>query len=103
MLFYIVTDFKILYIFVLKRDHQDRSIRNLIKIAIILFLRDVSVPPTNNVEEMVGRKYKRKMAEVMCFRSLKGSERCCDCLSIMESIKASGVRLYEGIQEQFER
>ena len=69
----------------------------------ILFLRDVSVPPTNNAAERAGRKYKRKMAEVMCFRSLEGSARYCDGLSIMESIKASGMNLYEGIQERFER
>ena len=69
----------------------------------ILFLRDVSVPPTNNAAERAGRKYKRKMAEVMCFRSLEGSARYCDGLSIMESIKASGMNLFEGIQERFER
>ena len=62
-----------------------------------------SVPPTNNAAERAGRRYKRKMAEVMCFRSLEGSARYCDGLSILESIKASGMNLYEGIQERFER
>lgn len=67
----------------------------------ILFLRDPSVPPTNNLAERSGRRYKRKNAQVMSFRSEKGSVYYCDGLSIMESIKAGGGNLYNEIVARF--
>lgn len=69
----------------------------------LLFLRDPSVPPTNNTAENAARKYKRKNAQAMCFRSEKGQSYYCDGLSVMESMKAGGEELYEGITERFSR
>ena len=43
----------------------------------VLFLWDIRVPPTNNLAERVGRKYKRKSHQAMSFRSDEGSGRFC--------------------------
>lgn len=69
----------------------------------VLFLRDTKVPPTNNLAERAGRKYKRKSHQVMSFRSDKGSDRFCDCLTITESIKAKDENLYDAVTERFNK
>ena len=69
----------------------------------LLFLRDPSVPPTNNIAERYGRKFKRKAHQVMSFRSQEGVNRFCDGLTITESIKGQGGNLFEGITERFNR
>ena len=69
----------------------------------LLFLRDPSVPPTNNLAERSGRRYKRKNAQVMSFRSQKGSEYYCDGLTVMETIKSEGGNLYNEITKRFNR
>ena len=66
-----------------------------------LFLHDTSIPPTNNAAENAARKYKRKNAQVMCFRSEEGRDHFCDGLSVTESMKAKGEKLYEGMIERF--
>lgn len=77
-----------------KRMSEDRE-------AYVLFLKDMSVPPTNNAAENAARKYKRKNAQVMCFRSEEGRDYFCDGLTIMESMKAAGENVYEGVLERF--
>lgn len=67
----------------------------------LLFLKDLSIPPANNAAENAARKYKRKNAQVMCFRSEEGRDYFCDGLSVMESMKAKGENLYEGVKERF--
>lgn len=67
----------------------------------LLFLYDLSIPPTNNAAENAARKYKRKNAQAMCFRSEDGRDYFCDGLSIMESMKAKGENIYEGVVERF--
>lgn len=37
----------------------------------------------------------------MCFRSMEGQGYFCDGLSVMESMKAKGENLYEGVVERF--
>ena len=69
----------------------------------VLFLRDPSVPPTNNIAERYGRKYKRKAHQVMSFHSQKGSEYFCDGLTITENIKAQGGNLFEEMADRFNR
>ena len=69
----------------------------------LLFLRDPSVPPTNNIAERYGRKFKRKAHQVMSFRSQEGVNRFCDGLTITESIKGQGGNLFEGNTERFNR
>ena len=67
----------------------------------VLFLRDPRVPPTNNVAERAARKYKRKAHQVMSFRSQEGSNRFCDGLTIIETIKAQEGNLFEGVAGRF--
>lgn len=67
----------------------------------VLFLRDPSVPPTNNIAERCARRFKRKSHQVMSFRSQEGVERFCDGLTITESIKAKGGNLFEEVADRF--
>ncbi len=69
----------------------------------VLFLLDPSIPPTNNLAERCGRRYKRKSAQVMSFRSEESRGHYCDGLSIMESMKSKKENLYEGIAKRFNR
>ena len=66
-----------------------------------LFLHDPAVEPDNNLAERCARKFKRKAAQVMCFRSQDGVDRFCNGLSIIQSIKATGKNLYESVTERF--
>ena len=66
-----------------------------------LFLHNPSVEPDNNLAERCARKFKRKAAQVMRFRSQDGADWFCDGLSIIQSIKAAGKNLYESVTERF--
>lgn len=66
-----------------------------------LFLHNPSVEPDNNLAERCARKFKRKAAQVMCFRSQDGVDWFCDGLSIIQSIKAAGKNLYESVTKRF--
>ena len=67
----------------------------------VLFLRDPSVPPSNNVAERFARKFKRKSHQVMSFRSQDGVNRFCDGLSVIESVRAEGYNVFEEIAARF--
>lgn len=67
----------------------------------ILFLRDPTVPPTNNLAERCARKYKRKAHQVMSFRGDHGDEYFCDALSIIETLKLRKKNLYQEIASRF--
>ncbi len=69
----------------------------------VLFLKDTSVEPDNNLAERCARKFKRKSAQVMCFRSQNGVDRFCDGLSITESIKSRGENLYDAVSKRFNK
>lgn len=67
----------------------------------VLFLKDTSVPPTNNIAERMGRKFKRKAHQVMAFRNMSGLGYFCDGLSIIESIKGTDKNLFDEITNRF--
>ena len=67
----------------------------------VLFLRDPSVPPTNNICERFARVFKRKAGQVMAFRSQHGVDEFCDGLTITESLKASGEKVFDALSERF--
>ena len=67
----------------------------------ILFLKDPTVPPTNNLAERHARQYKRKAHQVMCFRGDHGDEYFCDALSIIETLKLRNLNLYKEISARF--
>ena len=66
-----------------------------------LFLLDPSVPPTNNMAERCGRKYKRKSHQVISFRSFQGSAYYCDGLTIIENLRSQNLDLFKEIAERF--
>lgn len=67
----------------------------------VLFLRDPSVDPTNNLAERLARQYKRKAHQMMTFRGQDSDTYYCDGLSIIETMKMRGENLFEGIQQRF--
>lgn len=69
----------------------------------LLFLHDMSVDPTNNLAERNGRKFKRKAAQVMGFRSMEGVEYFCDGLSVIQTLKQKGERLYDAVAFRFNK
>ena len=69
--------------------------------ALILFLRDPTVPPTNNLAKRCARKYKRKAHQVMSFRGDHGDEHFCNALSILETLKLKKLNLYHEVSSRF--
>lgn len=67
----------------------------------LLFLTDMDIAPTNNLAERYARKFKRKAAQMMCFRSQAGVDECCDGLSILESLKSKGENLFDAVAKRF--
>ena len=66
-----------------------------------LFLKDPSVPPTNNLAERCARKYKRKAHQMMSFRGDYGDEYFCDVLSILETLRLRKLNLFKEISSRF--
>ena len=61
---------------------------------VLLFLYDLSVPPTNNASERALRKVKRKMKQMTTFRSYNNFEWYCDALSILSTWKLNNENIY---------
>ena len=68
----------------------------------ILFLRDPSVPPSNNRAEVCARRYKRKAHQVMTFRGKHGEEHYCSGLTIIETAKKQGRNVYDEVTGYFD-
>lgn len=49
----------------------------------LLFLHDLRVPATNNEAERLLRKYKRKQAQAVTFRSFESIDELCKCMSML--------------------
>lgn len=79
-----------------KRMYEDRE-------DYVLFLKDKSVPPTNNIAERYARVYKRKNIQAMCFRSKSGVEYFCNGLSVVQTIKNRGENIFNAVTERFNR
>jgi hypothetical protein len=69
----------------------------------LLFLNDLTVPPTNNEAEICARKVKRKSHQVMAFRSQEAVGYFCDGLSVIQSIRKEEGNLFAKVCEIFER
>ena len=67
----------------------------------VLFLRDHSVPPTNNLAERCARKYKRKTHQMMSFRGDHGDEYLCNGLSVIETLRLQNKSVFNGLVERF--
>lgn len=66
-----------------------------------LFLKDHTVPPTNNLAERCARKYKRKTHQMMSFRGKLGDKYLCDGLSIIETLRLRKENIYAGLVKRF--
>ena len=67
----------------------------------LLFLRDPDIEWTNNEAERGLRKFKRKMKQMVTFRSQQSAEEYCDALSVIETGRHAGIRAYETIRSSF--
>lgn len=68
----------------------------------LLFLDDLSIPPTNNAAERAARKLKRKAHQVMTFRSDDGVQYYCDGLSVIQTVKEGNGNLFQAVKEFFD-
>lgn len=67
----------------------------------VLFLRDHSVPPTNNLAERCARKYKRKTHQMMSFRGDHSDEYLCNGLSVIETLRLQNKNIFREIVKRF--
>ena len=49
----------------------------------LLFLHNMKVPATNNEAERLLRKYKRKQAQAVSFRSQSSIDHLCQCMGML--------------------
>lgn len=69
----------------------------------LLFLHDKNVPATNNEAERLLRKYKRKQAQAVSFRSHSGIDDLCQCMSMLILMrKKEPSNLFYDVAEIFE-
>ncbi len=66
-----------------------------------LFLHNPEIPPTNNAAEIMARKFKRKAKQVMTFRSFEGMSNYLCGETVMESMKAEGKDVKQGLVSIF--
>lgn len=68
----------------------------------LLFLHDKNVPATNNETERLLRKYKRKQAQAVSFRSQSSIDYLCECMSMLIVMrKKEQANLFHDIAEIF--
>lgn len=68
----------------------------------LLFLHDKNVPATNNEAERLLRKYKRKQAQAVSFRSQSSIDYLCECMSMLVVMrKKEQANLFHDIAEIF--
>lgn len=68
-----------------------------------LFLKEITIPPTNNQAERDARKFKRKAHQVMSFRSQSGVNYFCDGLTVLQTLKRNTENVYHQVVEIFNR
>ena len=69
----------------------------------LLFLSDHRVPATNNLSERLLRLIKRKLKQVMTFRSFDSLGYFCDALGVIESLRMAKQNLYSRVSDIFEQ
>jgi len=71
------------------------------KAACLLFLRDKRVPADNNLAERLGRVFKRKLKQVMTFRSFDSLVYLCQCLTVMATLRTQNDNFYQCVADIF--
>jgi hypothetical protein len=69
----------------------------------LLFLNDHRLPATNNLSERLLRLIKRKLKQVMTFRSFDSLSYFCDALGVIESLRMAKQNLYSRVSDIFEQ
>jgi hypothetical protein len=69
----------------------------------LLFLHDRRVPYTNSLAERLLRVFKRKLHQVMTFRSFTSLHYLCNSLGIVASLRAQNQNLYDSAASVFDR
>ena len=70
----------------------------------LLFLHDKRVPHNNNLSERQARKVKRKIKQVMTYRSLNSLEHYCDGLGVLVTMRENDPsNIYTNVSEIFDR
>jgi hypothetical protein len=67
----------------------------------LLFLHNAAVTPDNNLSERLLRKIKRKMRQIISWRSFKNLSFFCDCMGVIESLRARDENLYDTVTKAF--
>ncbi len=68
----------------------------------LLFLHNMKVPATNNEAERLLRKYKRKQAQAVSFRSQSNLDYLCQCMSMLIQIRQKeGINLFDRVSQIF--
>jgi len=67
----------------------------------LLFLYDRNVPPTNNLAERLIRVIKRKLAQVMAFRSFDGLDYYTQSIGVVATLRTQGRNLFESASSKF--
>lgn len=71
------------------------------KSACLLFLHDKRVPADNNLAERLGRVFKRKLKQVMTFRSFDSLVYLCQCLTVMATLRTQNDNFYQCVANIF--
>ena len=67
----------------------------------LLFLMDEEVPYDNNISERYARVIKRKMKQMMTFRSFESFENTCASLGVIETLRLQGGNLFDKVIDIF--
>lgn len=68
----------------------------------LLFLYDSRVPANNNLCEHLLHQFKRKLRQVMTFRSYERLEYFCTSLGLLGMLRKRGDNLFESVAKMFE-
>lgn len=71
------------------------------KAACLLFLHEKRVPTDNNLAERLGRVFKRKLKQVMTFRSFDSLVYLCQCLTVMATLRTHNNNFYQCVADIF--
>jgi hypothetical protein len=69
----------------------------------LMFLHDKRVPATNNLSERLLRPVKRKLSQMMTFRSFGSLDYLCRSMGIVASLRAQGGSLYDNVASIYDR
>lgn len=69
----------------------------------LLFLHDIRVPTDNNLCERLARVVKRKLKQIMTFRSFDSMSYFCNSLSMLNLLTSQKDNLYNSVENIFDR